>query len=804
MTGAAQGASGVLGIAAVFLPPPFNIIAAVAAIAISLIAAQFAQQPKAKRAPAFELPTRQRSVVLRGSIEPRVRTVGTDKLASVLAYGNSNGKANRDMHLVLLHCDGPIEGYRGWYLNDVFIEIANLDANGWVQSGRYANKVRFKYYTGEADQLADPDLVAAFAEWTDNHRLRGIAYSYVLLRFSDKVFPSGPPQISALIDGENTVLDPRDQSVGFTHNWALNVLHYLRQDWGLELDADEWDSDTMIAAANLSDELVSLTPGGSQARYTCDGAMTLDAKPIETAAALLTAGNGLLPYSEGAFKLYGGAYRVPSITITEDDHAGEITLQTAVDLQGLYNRVRGTFVDPTDLYEPTDFPPVKNAAYETQDGKLITRTIELPFTQDVTRAQRIAKQINEASRFSGMVTWPGMPSVVNVQVGEPIMVDLAKANYSGKVFMPLGYNITPAGIIELLLREDAAAIYAWSPSDATDPDAPAAVSDPNPDAADVFNLSARQIGSDLVQIAWDESDPRPFGYRLAYGPVGGMLSNVTLIDDKDRGTQVATATIPPGTWVVYLWAVDEGDNLSAAPASTQVTVVNFNDIVFGTEQAPRWAGARTAVVVSYGGALVPTSTKTSDNATFAELYTSYGSNFVAQSIYEVEIDLGFDAAGVRLFAELAAVLGPGITLGVGAAPVLVDTRLNADTYDGFVPLVPGLADLRFAKFRVVSDNTTGKRRIDGFRPVLDVKEETVPVQGLVIPIGGANVIFPQRFHLAPNFAPTVDQPASPLFVTWGAVSVTGVTGVKVVDNSAIDVGGTINYTVIGPLGRKAA
>jgi hypothetical protein len=133
----------------------------------------------------------------------------------------------------------------------------HLDANGNVTSGTFSGVARIRKYLGTADQTADSLLVAEVPEWTVDHRLRGIAYVYVRLKYSQDKYPNGIPNISAVIRGKK-IYDPRDTITRFTLNPALMAYDYLsNNDYGFEASAfiDELALD---AAANVCDEFVTV------------------------------------------------------------------------------------------------------------------------------------------------------------------------------------------------------------------------------------------------------------------------------------------------------------------------------------------------------------------------------------------------------------------------------------------------------------------------------------------------------------------------------------------------------------------
>jgi len=111
-------------------------------------------------------------------------------------------------------------------------------------------------HLGTANQLADPDLVAAVPEWTTDHRLQSVAYLHVRLAYNREAWPNGVPNIKALVKGKKDIVDPRTGLPGWADNWALCVNDYLRWQYGFNCDATEIDEPALIAAANIADEIV--------------------------------------------------------------------------------------------------------------------------------------------------------------------------------------------------------------------------------------------------------------------------------------------------------------------------------------------------------------------------------------------------------------------------------------------------------------------------------------------------------------------------------------------------------------------
>ena len=481
-------------IAAPFLPPPFNFVASASGFALSAVAASLETGGRSNRVVA----TRR----LSSSAQDRVQNVRSAVDSHVVVYGTarvgvrpwlhaeSSGSDQRFLHLI-----GPLAGHEiedvvELRLEDEVIDWASdIDANGNVltsSTGRFNRPaslaashgafVRVNKHLGTADQTADTTAVAELPTWTESHRGRGIAYLSLRLLYDRTAFANGLPRTSAIVRGRK-VWDPRESGQDpedpttwtWSNNWALCVLDYLRADFGLSAALDEIDLGSFIAAANISDEPVeidTLSPAGTQPRYRCDGVVDLETTPIEIMEQLLSAGAGALSYSQGRYHLFAGAYMAPTVTLTADDLAGPIEVHTRVERRNLFNAVRGTFVSPEDDYQPTDFAPRENALFETEDGgQQIFRDIELPFTQDGIRAQRIAEIHLRKSRQGITLRFPAKLKALDLAVFDTVAVTLddsgADLGWTAKVFRVMAWSFSPTGGIDLLLHEESANSWDW-------------------------------------------------------------------------------------------------------------------------------------------------------------------------------------------------------------------------------------------------------------------------------------------------------------------------------------------------------
>jgi len=399
----------------------------------------------------------------RTAVAARPVVYGKTLVSGQIVYIGTTGADNRYLHVVVLLADHPIEAVDAVWINDVRIPAASWDGAGNVVAGSLAGLVRVRPYLG-TQTTADADLVSETGEWLSTSVGYGCSYLYVRLLADRAVFPANLQNVAAEVRGKNTIYDPRSGTTGYTRNWALCVRDYLASEQGMACAADELDDDYFIAAANVADEAVYTTAdhSASQPRYTCDGSFTLDAKRIDILTRLLTAGAGTLTYVQGRHRLHAGAYEAPSDSLRPADFAGTVKLITARSGAETYNGLRGTFVNPADRWQAAAFPAIFSTTWDAQDGERIWHSIDLPFTTDSIRAQRIATVMLQRSRYAMQLQAPVKYGGLRFAVKQVVAVTLPDLGFADKPFEVTGWIFEPtSGQVSLLLEETAAAAYSW-------------------------------------------------------------------------------------------------------------------------------------------------------------------------------------------------------------------------------------------------------------------------------------------------------------------------------------------------------
>jgi hypothetical protein len=510
----------------------------------------------------------------RQSTPPARLVYGEVRVSGALSYIGST-EDNKFLHMVILLAGHEIQEIGEIIINDKSIPIDYINVNGEVVSGFFANKVRVKRYLGTDTQTADADLLSEVDEWTENHRLQGIAYLYIRLESDRNIFTSGIPNISAYIKGKK-IYDPRNESTYYNSNIALITGDYLT-DKTDGFKVEQSDLSLLAESADVCDEIQEVT----EAKYdfsTVDTTLNTillktDTLPLLTgdkirfkganlpspinidseyyviayrrqeiptikiattsenaingvAISLTTTGNsasirqvvkigepryhgggvidtsveigrnlqeiysgmaGFVIPSGGKYAIYAGKYYQPVYNFNENDIVSNVSVTTKRGKQSRYNRVKGIYTSPINNGNAYDYPVVKNALYELEDGEVIERDLTLPFTQRPSTAQRIAKIQLERQRQEIIISASFNLKAFKVKVGDNIYFSFEKYGWNNKVFEVIEWSLNiddndgvAIPVINMILQENASGVYDWNFGEETTVDLAKNTSLPNP------------------------------------------------------------------------------------------------------------------------------------------------------------------------------------------------------------------------------------------------------------------------------------------------------------------------------------
>lgn len=402
------------------------------------------------------------------SLATRQIIYGRVMVGGPIVYAETTNN-NNYLHLIIPVAGHEITAFDKIYFND---DELTLDGSGNVTApAQYAGKARIKTYLGTSSQSADPDLIAeSNGLWTADHKLSGVAYIYARLNFDQEAFPNGRPTVKAIVRGKK-VYDPRTATTGYSANAALCVLDYLTDStYGFGANLSEVNTTTFNAAANICDENVSLSGGGTEKRYECHGVIMADRTPKSALEDLLTSCGGTIFYSGGKWNMNAAAYNTPTVTLTDNDLRAPLDIVTRHSKRDNFNVVKGVFVSPNDNWQATDFPAIKSTTFISDDNGIESAfDITFPFTISSSMAQRLAKIVLYKHRQQITVNLKCKMTAFQIEVGDTIMVTNTRYGWSSKPFEVLSFNFAVEGSadaplfgVDLTLKEISSSVYNWN------------------------------------------------------------------------------------------------------------------------------------------------------------------------------------------------------------------------------------------------------------------------------------------------------------------------------------------------------
>lgn len=350
---------------------------------------------------------------------------------------------------------------------------------------------------------------------------------------------------------------------------------------------------------------------GSEVRYTCNGTFDMDEKPKDVIGKLLTSMMGNVTYQGGQWTIYAGAYRNPTVTLTEDDLDGPIKVTTRLSRSQTFNGVKGVFVNPLDFYQPTDFPAITNATYRSQDqNEPIWKDVELSFTTSGSMAQRIAKIELERARQQISVALPCKLTAFKVQAGDVVNLTNTRFGWSAKPFEVTQWRFAIRGDgdvprlgIDLMLRETASGVYDWNSGEETAIDLAPNTSLPDPFTVQVPGDPA--IAEELYEttnsagvkskaiVTWGASeDSFVDTYQLEYRPA---TQEEFLVLTGIRGLSAELSDLAPGYYDFRVRAFNSIGIGSEYSSEVRTEIVGLS--------APPTAVTGFSVIASNGNAL---------------------------------------------------------------------------------------------------------------------------------------------------------------------------------------------------------
>lgn len=152
------------------------------------------------------------------NIDPIPVVYGRRKVGGVRAFiSTGGGTKNEYLYIALVLSEGQIDAVEEIYINDTI-----------STDSKYSGLVSTQVFLGSDDQTYSTLLAGADSTWGANHRLRGVAYLAIRLKYDQDVF-GGIPDIQCVIRGKR-IYDPRKDSTSSVYDSGLGVSSHRSDD----------------------------------------------------------------------------------------------------------------------------------------------------------------------------------------------------------------------------------------------------------------------------------------------------------------------------------------------------------------------------------------------------------------------------------------------------------------------------------------------------------------------------------------------------------------------------------------------
>lgn len=347
--------------------------------------------------------TKSEQVTSRDSNPQRLRGYGRAKLGGSTFFLHSVNGAFLVRGWV--HCEGPIDAYEVWYLNDTACTIPEGALGGAAGVAPWIGAVIMESHLGAPDQAASGMIASYSPDWTSDHRLAGLAYTVqtcVLPPKPDKtfqtVFPDGPPT-PRVVARLSKVYDPRTNDTAWHQNPSLCIMDYLTLERVDQVTGQSWryipasriDIQSFIDFAEVCDAPIPLAAGGVEARYHLDGVYDLSEEPRDVLKRMLATCDGeIVQTAEGKVGIRGGIWIEPTVTITEADILS-VTYTQGNDKLSAFNRLKWTFTDQANDFQQVEGDPWDDVDSQVDTGEVLTQSVDFTMVMSHPQGRRLAK-----------------------------------------------------------------------------------------------------------------------------------------------------------------------------------------------------------------------------------------------------------------------------------------------------------------------------------------------------------------------------------------------------------------------------
>lgn len=442
-----------------------NLLIGAALIGAQALFGGFSQRPTTQ--------TPQAQAVINQSTGSRLRGYGWGMLGGTRSFWDS---IEGGLFQTIMAHSGRIDAFERFYIGDTPVTVSVdgevMDAPFYTDDGPY---VYIRFYYGYDDQAADALMLERWPGiWTEDHRLRGIAYWRVLfLSPPSDVFQTMFPEsyntpvrclcrLSLVWDPRDADQDPDDEGTwAWSDTAALCILDYLRHKDGYRRSIDDMDVASFATKASLDEQAIPLAGGGVEKRYRLWGIYSLTDDPEDVLAKMRAASDAeLYQTAEGTIAIRGGVWEAPTVTIRDADILGH-SMEQGNNLFAAFNELKILYTSPDHDFQKTEATSWANLADQDERG-VLSSSLELDMVPSPTQARRLAKIHIAKSNPEWRGTITANLSALDALGERTVRIVLPELDIDDAFFVA-GFSIRPdlTGV-ELSVMSISEASYLWS------------------------------------------------------------------------------------------------------------------------------------------------------------------------------------------------------------------------------------------------------------------------------------------------------------------------------------------------------
>lgn len=324
-------------------------------------------------------------------------------------------------------------GVHAHYIDEREVEI---DPNGLVTTAPVAGYYRIRPFLGQPGQVADAELKDKFTGITDAHDFAGLTGAHIWAmrapaHLVSQVYPTGRQgSYTPVLDGADTVYDPRSGTTGFTRNAALLIAH-----WAVEILGRGVDWDEVAAEADICDLSVTGWNDETHPKWQIGAILTADEDFEDQRARLALACDAwFYEHADGKVGFKVGHWRAPVVTVTDGDFLS-LEYSSGQTGSGAPDSIAVRYTEPANNWREA-----VSAAYQITDG-IKREEREVYAIPSHNQAWRVAARSGRAARpdwrVRGTLTMAGrrlrghrFVRLVSAQMGLDMVVEVDRLTRS--------------------------------------------------------------------------------------------------------------------------------------------------------------------------------------------------------------------------------------------------------------------------------------------------------------------------------------------------------------------------------------